>query len=170
MQFLSFFVENDDAPISDRHQALDGAPLPPSIRVETKKSIHAYWPIEGECFEADARRCNADIIIVDTLTAAFGIENENDNAEGSRITKKLTGLAQRLNCVILFLHHIGKAKQEDGRTVEAVHRGRGASSYSGFSHAIFNLIADPLSRETAANKRDNPKSSRIALASEYPSA
>jgi hypothetical protein len=104
-------------------------------------------PRHLELLEADARRCGADVIVVDTLTAAFEIENENDNAEGSRIMKKLTGLAQRLNCVVVFLHHIGKAKQEEGQTSQIVHRGRGGSSYSGFSHAIFNLVADPVSRE-----------------------
>jgi RecA-family ATPase len=87
---------------------------------------------------SSGKRSKADIIIVDTLTAAFEIENENDNAEGSRIMKKLTGLAQRLNCVVVFLHHIGKAKQEEGQTSQVVHSGRGGSSYSSFSHAISN--------------------------------
>lgn len=104
-------------------------------------------PRHLEIVEAEARRVKADVIILDTLTAAFEVENENDNAEAARVMKKLTALALRLNCVVVFLHHIGKAKQEEGQTVHAVHRARGASAYSGFSHAIFSLLPDPILRE-----------------------
>jgi hypothetical protein len=90
--------------------------------------------------EAEAKRVNADVIVIDTLTAAFEVENENDNAEAARIMKKLTALALRLNCVIIFLHHVGKAKQEEGQTAQPVHRARGASAYAGFSHAIWGLL------------------------------
>ncbi len=92
--------------------------------------------------EASARRIGADVIIIDTLSAAFGIDNENDNSEAAKIMKRLINLAQRLNCVIVFLDHIGKTKLEEGQTAQAVHRGRGASAYSGFSTAIFNLLPD----------------------------
>ena len=104
-------------------------------------------PRHLEIVEAEARRVKADVIILDTLTAAFEIEDENNNAEAARVMKKLTGLAQRLACVIVFLHHIGKPKQENGGTVQAVHRARGASAYSGFSHAIFSMVPDPVMRE-----------------------
>ncbi|MEP7342542.1 MAG: AAA family ATPase [Acidobacteriota bacterium] len=104
-------------------------------------------PRHLEILEAAARRCKADIIIVDTLTAAFEIENENDNAEGSRIMKKADRVGAWLNCVVVFLHHIGKTKQEDDQTSPAVHRGRGGSSNSGFSHVIFSLLTDPMIRE-----------------------
>ncbi len=48
-RFNAFFVENDSPPINEQHQKLDAAPLPPSIRVETRQSVHAYWLIAGEC-------------------------------------------------------------------------------------------------------------------------
>lgn len=47
--FNAFFVENDSLPISEQHQRLDAAQLRPSIRVETRKSVHAYWLISGGC-------------------------------------------------------------------------------------------------------------------------
>ena len=37
------FCEMDDLPLEAQHDAYDNCPLPPSIRVETKKSVHAYW-------------------------------------------------------------------------------------------------------------------------------
>ena len=48
-RFNAFFVESDGLPIVEQHKQLDTAPLQPSIRVETRKSVHAYWLIEGEC-------------------------------------------------------------------------------------------------------------------------
>lgn len=97
--------------------------------------------------EADARRVGADVLVVDTITAAFDMENENDNAQGTRIMKRLLDLAQRLNVVVIFLHHIGKAKQEEGQTATNVHRARGGSALSGNSTAIFNVLPDPQRRE-----------------------
>ncbi|MGB8509758.1 MAG: hypothetical protein WCD76_15350 [Pyrinomonadaceae bacterium] len=54
-RFNAFFVENDQLPIEDQHLRLDNAPLQPSIRLETRKSVHAYWLVEGEC-DSDAWR------------------------------------------------------------------------------------------------------------------
>lgn len=45
----AFFVENDSLPIYEQHRQLDAAPLQPSIRLETKRSVHAYWLIKGRC-------------------------------------------------------------------------------------------------------------------------
>jgi putative DNA primase/helicase len=51
-RYNAFFVESDSRSIEEQHAALDAAPLVPSIRVETKKSVHAYWLIDGDCTEA----------------------------------------------------------------------------------------------------------------------
>jgi hypothetical protein len=48
-RFNAFFVESDTTTIEEQHIALDNSPLQPSIRVQTKKSVHAYWLISGEC-------------------------------------------------------------------------------------------------------------------------
>lgn len=37
------FCEIDDIPLIEQHDLYDNAPFPPSIRVETRKSVHAYW-------------------------------------------------------------------------------------------------------------------------------
>lgn len=47
-RYNAFFCESDDKSIEDQHTALDNCPLPPSIRIETRKSVHAYWLIENE--------------------------------------------------------------------------------------------------------------------------
>jgi hypothetical protein len=48
-RFNACFVERDDIPIAEQRQALDRAPLSPSILIETRKSVHAYWLIAGDC-------------------------------------------------------------------------------------------------------------------------
>lgn len=48
-RFNAFFMEIDDIPIKEQHELLDNAPLQPSIRVETLKSVHSYWLIQDEC-------------------------------------------------------------------------------------------------------------------------
>jgi len=42
------FVEADDIPIVEQHAKLDAAPIQPSIRIETRKSVHAHWLLAGE--------------------------------------------------------------------------------------------------------------------------
>lgn len=48
-RFNAWFVESDSVDLQTQHDRLDNSPLPPSIRVETRKSVHAYWLIDGEC-------------------------------------------------------------------------------------------------------------------------
>lgn len=92
--------------------------------------------------ENQAHDIGADIIVVDTLTAGFDIGNENDNSEAAHVCKILRGLARRLKCVIVFLHHVGKTKSEEGQTSEAAHRARGGSAYAGFAHTIINILPE----------------------------
>lgn len=91
--------------------------------------------------QAQARRIKPDVIIIDTASAAFDIRNENDNAEVQSVMKSLIRLARTLNCLIVLLHHIGKAKSEEGAVREGAHRGRGASAWADFSTTIINLEA-----------------------------
>jgi hypothetical protein len=58
----AFFVEIDDLPLDQQHKRFDVSPLQPSIRLETRKSVHAYWLIEGECTEAEWRDMQARLI------------------------------------------------------------------------------------------------------------
>ena len=41
------FVENDSLSIEDQLEKIKSFPLPPSIIVRTKKSLHTYWLIKG---------------------------------------------------------------------------------------------------------------------------
>lgn len=62
-RYNAWFVEGDDQTIEEQHKALDEGPLQPSIRVETKKSVHAYWLIaSNECSEQEWRDIQARLI------------------------------------------------------------------------------------------------------------
>lgn len=54
-RYNAFFAENDDLPLDEQHARLDSCPMHPSIRVETLKSVHAYWLIKDDCSEQDWR-------------------------------------------------------------------------------------------------------------------
>lgn len=47
-RYNAFFVENDNLTIAEQHANLDACPLQPSIRIETRKSVHAYFLIETD--------------------------------------------------------------------------------------------------------------------------
>lgn len=61
-RYTAVFCESDDQSLADQHAALDAAPLQPSIRVETRKSVHAYWLLSGDCSENDWRGIQAGLI------------------------------------------------------------------------------------------------------------
>lgn len=65
-RFNACFVEADNRTIEEQHTRLDACPLKPSIRIETKKSVHAYWLLKGvnpgDVFENDWREVQRRLI------------------------------------------------------------------------------------------------------------
>lgn len=49
----AWFCESDTLSIDEQLENLKNSPLPPSIVVVTKKSVHAYWLAEGACNEIE---------------------------------------------------------------------------------------------------------------------
>jgi len=90
-----------------------------------------------------------DILIIDTMSAAFAPKSENDNAEISRVIMKpaVEQLARQLNCVVALVGHIGKASREEGATREPAHKMRGGSAYGDRATAIFNVEGDSNSKD-----------------------
>ncbi len=134
--FTSYEIESLKANFHPTHAPLlDGEPLSLSRHLRT--------------LERDIERAGGvDVIIIDTVSAAFSLRNENDNAEvANSVMKPLVRLARKLNCLIILVHHVGKAKAEEGATREQAHRGRGASACGDFSTSIFNLDADAQDQE-----------------------
>lgn len=61
-RFTAFYVEDDNRSIEEQHARLDACPLQPSIRVETRKSVHAYWLIDGDCSTDEWREAQERLI------------------------------------------------------------------------------------------------------------
>lgn len=74
---------------------------------------------------------NYKLIILDSVTTLFGLENENDNSEFSNKVNPFLRDLRALNVACLLLHHSGK---DQGRGL------RGASSMGAMVHNIFNLV------------------------------
>jgi hypothetical protein len=112
------------------------------------KSLTLSVPSHMALLTKRAAPLSPHIIIIDTMGAAFAPKSENDNAEISRlIMKPLIELAQRLNCVVVIVGHIGKAQREEGATREPAHKMRGGSAYGDRATAIFNIEGDPDSND-----------------------
>jgi|ERR1051326_1198880 replicative DNA helicase len=86
----------------------------------------------------------ADLIIVDTISAAFNIEDENSNAEVNReILKPLRRLASETNTAVMGLHHMGKGSGDESKGHgHAVYAARGASAFGGASGLVINITVD----------------------------
>ena len=53
-------------------------------------------------------QANAELCIIDTLSAYFPIINENDNAEATHIMSRLVALGEDYACAICIIHHTPK--------------------------------------------------------------
>lgn len=82
-----------------------------------------------------------DLIILDTQSKVFVMENENDNAEGNRKAKLLDRLKLETGAAVLLIHHT--SKNTEGKSV---YRGRGASAIAGSVDIVCNL--ESLDRDT----------------------
>lgn len=82
-----------------------------------------------------------DIVVIDTISAAFNIFNENDNAEVKRkIMAPLKELAETANCAVIAIHHIGKQRETEAK--EQSYLGRGASAFGALSRTVYTLSRD----------------------------
>lgn len=83
----------------------------------------------------------SELVIIDTMAAAFTLSNENDNSEAERVVNKpLKELARKTNAAIILIHHIGK-RNETGNESSKLYRGRGASAFAGAARLIIDMDA-----------------------------
>lgn len=88
-------------------------------------------------------------VIIDTLAAAFGLEDENNNSEAARALRQMHALAAALGVVVIPVHHYGKG-EETGL--------RGASAWRAGADVVLSVTAD---RNQTTGKVSNR---RISLA------
>jgi hypothetical protein len=87
-----------------------------------------------------ARAVEADLIVIDPISLAFSLADENSNAEViERVVRPLKRLASRIDAAIVFSHHIGKQYESSS---EGAYQGRGASALGGLARTVFNLKSE----------------------------
>jgi hypothetical protein len=80
-------------------------------------------------------------IIIDTMAAAAGFDDENSNAEAQRAMGVLTALSQRFKCLALVVDHFGKTAETGTR---------GGSAKEGSADAVLAILAE---RDLSGNYR-----------------
>lgn len=73
----AIFCEIDDQPIPDQHEAYNYCPIPPSIQVATKKSVHAYWLFDPASPVSRTEWYNLQCGLIDHFKSDAGIKNPN---------------------------------------------------------------------------------------------
>src|SRR5205085_6449170 len=61
-RITAFFAESDILSKQEQHRILDAVPLKPSIRVETRKSVHAYFLLADACSVAEWEQFQQQLI------------------------------------------------------------------------------------------------------------
>ena len=88
----------------------------------------------------EALNHQADLIIFDTMAAAFTFANENDNSEAEKVViKPLKHIARTTGAAILLVHHIGKSGETGDRS--KLYAGRGASAFAAAARAVYVMEA-----------------------------
>lgn len=76
--------------------------------------------------------CSVRMVVVDTLSAAFSIKDENSAAEMAKLCRRLAALGACINAVTLAVHHYGKSS-ESGL--------RGSSSLRASADGVIAVLA-----------------------------
>jgi hypothetical protein len=73
------------------------------------------------------------VVIIDTLSAAFDLKDENDNSEAAAMIKVMKDIGRETGTIVMPVHHYGKA----------ITTGlRGASAYKGGTDIVISVLAD----------------------------
>jgi hypothetical protein len=119
----------------DSHSRLPFASADQCPRLLDKNALAI---LEATAMDA-ARRIRSEhgldlgVIIIDTMAAAAGFDDENSNSEAQRVMNVLTALAHRFRCLVLVVDHFGKAAETGTR---------GGSAKEGSADAVLALLAD----------------------------
>jgi hypothetical protein len=93
--------------------------------------INSHWDFTEKLISNN----KFDIVVVDNVSAAFDLKDENSNAEvTSKIIKPLHKLARLTSAAMVFVHHYGKQAE-----AESVYAARGASALMSLVKSVYNI-------------------------------
>ncbi len=87
----------------------------------------AFWdatePVSEGMLIRAIRTFKTDLVVIDTLSVAFPVQGEDDNAAATEQMGRLKRLAYKTGAAVVAIHHIGKTEAKEG-----VYLPRGASA------------------------------------------
>jgi hypothetical protein len=93
---------------------------------------------------AFVKKYNIDLVIIDTLSQASNLRDENSNAEvQQKVVLPIRRLVKHCDISMLLVHHEGRGKQQDGAS-DMQYRGRGATALMDASR--YQIAAVPLDK------------------------
>jgi hypothetical protein len=93
--------------------------------------INSHWDFTEKLISNN----RFDIVVVDNVSAAFDLRDENSNAEVTqKIIKPLHKLSRLTGCATVFVHHYGKQAE-----AESVYAARGASALMSLVKSVYNI-------------------------------
>jgi len=95
------------------------------------------------------KRENYDLIIFDTQSRVFSMEQENDNSEANKKIGLVNKIISEAGAGVVLVHHTSKSERK------GVYSGRGASAISGSADIVVNLesLDDEIIKITTAKNR-----------------
>ena len=78
---------------------------------------------------------NYELIVLDTQSKVFAMEDENDNSQANKAVALVEKLTKETNVAVLLIHHTRKGNGG----LQAVYRGRGASAIAASVDIVANL-------------------------------
>jgi archaellum biogenesis ATPase FlaH len=78
------------------------------------------WDDLVETLDAKLKKAPADLVVLDTLTDFFGGSDFNNAVAVRAFMKKFKTIASTHNCLIIFNHHISKAKENTAPSKNAL--------------------------------------------------
>lgn len=79
---------------------------------------------------------DATFVIIDTLSAFFPTENENDNAEATATMSAIVAVCEEMACACLLVHHTPKGGGSDRSVVDS---GAGAGAYTRRADTVMSV-------------------------------
>jgi hypothetical protein len=134
---------------TDRELPIAYAAEVPELKTDADiKKFGALLKSVGHVFEKK-HKCHLGAVIIDTVVAAFDLDDEDHNSEAARVIRRMRSLGDTCGALIVPVHHYGKT----------ISTGlRGGSSWRAGADVIISVLAD---RDDVSG---DVKNRRLALA------
>lgn len=122
---------------------LCGPPVPALHIVSASGQLSLLDPDAVRRLQRTASDLRPALIVVDSVSTTFGLNNENDSAEVRRAMEELFILRDKFGCATLAIHHVGKSPVDGRNARSALERLRGSSAFAAMASLAIRFEAAP---------------------------